>query len=579
MMDRLREFPSRGSLRRVAIGPADLVVAAGVAAVLFALVRLSGGLHAPFDQQTYPSRVSLDPVNLPYDAARSLLRMFIGLAVSLVFAFVYATAAARSRRAEKVLLPVLDILQSVPVLGFLSVTVSGFIALFPHSVLGLEAASVFAIFTAMAWNMAFAFYQGLTTQPKELDEAARVMRLTRWERFWSLDVPSAAIPLVWNGMMSFGGAWFFLSASEAISVAGHTYALPGVGSFAASALAAGDLAGVGEAIAVMILLVLATNVLFWRPLVAWSERFRTEQSSAAEAPRSMVLSLLRRSRIPAAAGRSLAPGREALDRATRVFGLADWPLVVNERRRRAGDVVFFAAVAAVCAYGAFAALRYVSDTIGLGAFPHAFALGAVTLARVVVIVIGSTLIWVPVGVWIGLSPRAARIAQPIVQVAASFPANLVYPAVVALFLVLHVGLDFGGILLMALGAQWYVLFNVIAGASATPSDLREAVQAFRLPRRERWRALYLPAVVPAYITGGITAAGGAWNASIVAEVVDYGNHHLVATGIGAYITQATARGQFPAVFVGVVVMSIYVVATNRLIWRRAYRIAEGRFSL
>ncbi|MST31729.1 ABC transporter permease subunit [Acidimicrobiaceae bacterium USS-CC1] len=578
-MDRMRQFPSRGALRRVGLGPADLVVAAGVAALLYALVRVGSGLHAPFNPVTYPGRIPVDPADLPYDAARSLLRMFIGLAISVVFAFVYATAAARSRRAATVLLPILDILQSVPVLGFLSVTVTAFIALFPHSVLGLECASIFAIFTAMAWNMAFAFYQGLTTQPKELDEAARVMRLTRWERFWTLDVPSAAIPLVWNGMMSFGGAWFFLSASEAISVAGHTYALPGVGSYAASALATGNLAGVGEAIAVMILLVLGTNVLFWRPLVAWSERFRTEQSGSAETPRSAVLGVLRRSRIPSTLSRQLHPAREALDRGTRVFGLADWPLQVDLRRRRVGDLAFAAVVTAACAYGVYDALHYVSRTIGLGAFPHAFALGAVTFLRVVVIVVVSTLIWVPVGIAIGLSPRATRLAQPVVQVAASFPANLVYPAVVALLLVVHVGLDVGGVFLMALGAQWYVLFNVIAGASAVPSDLREAVNAFRLPRWERWKALYLPAVVPAYITGGITAAGGAWNASIVAEVVTFGRHHLVATGIGAYITEATARGDFPAVFVGVVVMSVYVVATNRLVWRRAYRLAEGRFSL
>ncbi len=578
-MDNLRQYPARGMLRRVAIGPADLVVAAGLVALLYGLVRVGSGLHAPFNPATYPGRIPLDPADLPYDAARSMLRMFIGLGVSVVFSLAYATAAARSRRAAKVLLPVLDILQSVPVLGFLSVTVTGFIALFPHSVLGLEAASIFAIFTAMAWNMTFALYQGFITQPRDLDEAARVMRLTRWERFWSLDVPSAAIPLIWNGMMSFGGAWFFLSASEAISVAGHTYALPGVGSYAASALAAGDLAGVGEAIGVMVLLVVGTNVVFWRPLVAWSERFRTETSSPAEAPRSAVLGLLRRSRLPTAASRSLQPAREALDRATRVVGLADRPLQVDPVRRRAGDAVFAAAVGAACGYGAYSALRYVQDTIGLGAFPHAFALGALTLGRVAIIVAASSLVWVPIGVAIGLNPRATRLAQPVVQIAASFPANLVYPAVVALFLVLHLSLNWGGILLMALGSQWYVLFNVIAGASAVPSDLREAVSAFRLPRRERWRALYLPAVVPAYVTGGITAAGGAWNASIVAEVVDYGHHHLVAAGIGAYITQATARGDFPAVFVGVVVMSVYVVATNRLVWRRAYRVAEGRFSL
>jgi NitT/TauT family transport system permease protein len=567
------------AVRRRAIRPlADVIVVAGLLALLYAIVKAGHALNAPFSESHAPSRVSTDPRNLPYYAARSLLRMFIALIASVIFTFIYATAAARLRRAEKVLLPVLDILQSVPVLGFLSVTVTGFIALFPGSMLGPECAAIFAIFTAMAWNMTFAFYHSLITQPREMDEAARIMRLTKWQRFWKLDVPSGMIPLVWNGMMSFGGAWFFLAASETIGVLNRTYALPGMGSYAATAIADGNLRQVGVAIAVMIVMVVGVNFFFWRPMVAWSERFRAEDSAAAERPRSVVYDLLRRSTIPRLAGRSLRPAGRALDVATRPFGLAEHPLTTSARRERAGDVVFTSVVSVVIAWGTFEALRYVHTTVGIGAFAHAFWLGAITFGRVLVLLAFATVIWVPIGVWIGMNPRVSRFMQPVVQVFASFPANFIFPFATAVFVVLHISLDAGGILLMALGAQWYILFNVIAGASAIPNDLREAMTSFRVPRRQRWRQLILPAIFPAYITGGITAAGGAWNASIVAEVVSFGHHHLVATGLGAYIAEATAIGDFPKILVGVAVMSVYVVGLNRLFWRRLYRLAETRYS-
>jgi NitT/TauT family transport system permease protein len=288
----------RGLWRRPGLRWADIVVAAALLALLFGLLRLAPALNAPFLPKTAPSTISTDPANLPYYAVRSLLRMFAALILSVLFTFVYATAAARLRRAEKVLIPVLDILQSVPVLGFLSVTVTAFINLFPGSEFGLECASIFAIFTSMAWNMTFAFYHSLVSQPRDLDEAARIMRLTRWERFWRLDVPSGMIPLVWNGMMSFGGAWFFLAASESISVLNHQCALPGIGSYAATAIAHGDLGEVGLAIAVEIVLVLGVNFLFWRPVTGWAERFRVEESESAEKPRSLVLDVLRRSAAP-----------------------------------------------------------------------------------------------------------------------------------------------------------------------------------------------------------------------------------------------------------------------------------------
>ncbi len=574
-----RAFPTRGVLRRPALRPVDVVVLAGLLGLLYAVLRLTRSLDASFNPAHAPSAVSTDPTHLPYYAARSLLRMFAALGVSLVFTLVYATAAARLRRAEKVLVPVLDILQSVPILGFLSVTVTAFIALFPGSTLGLECAAIFAIFTSQAWNMTFAFYHSLVSQPRELDEAARVMRLTKWQRFWKLDVPGGMIPLVWNGMMSFGGGWFFLVASETISVLHHTYALPGIGSYVAAAVAAGDLGKVGLAIAVMVVMVVGVNVAFWRPLVAWSERFRVETSEAAEAPRSLMLDLLRRSAVPRIVTRPLWPVGAVLDRVTRPFGLAEHALVGDVRRQRAGDLAFAAAVLAAVVFGAVRALVFVHDRVGLGEFGHAFGLGAVTFGRVVVLVVAVSVVWVPVGVWIGMNPKVSRLAQPVVQVLASFPANFLFPFATAAFVATGLSLNVGGILLMSLGAQWYILFNVIAGAAAIPTDLREAMTSFRVPRRQQWRQFIGPAIFPAYVTGGITAAGGAWNASIVAEVVDYGHHHLAATGLGAYIAHATQAGAFPEVLVGVVVMSVYVVGLNRLFWRRLYTLAETRYSL
>jgi len=574
-----RSFPTRGVLRRPRFSGADAVVAAGMVALLYAIIRLGRSMNTRTLSAHVGGAVSTGLANLPYYAARSLLRMFIALALSVVFTFVYATAAARSRRARTVLIPLLDILQSVPILGFLTITVTFFIALFPGSILGLECASIFAIFTSQAWNMTFSMYHSLITQPAELDEAARMFRLTKWERFWRLDVPSSMIGLVWNGMMSFGGGWFFLAASEAITVANHSYALPGIGSYVATAATKGDLGATFTAIAVMVVMVVAVNVVFWRPLVAWSEKFRIETSEAADAPRSVTLDLLRRSHVPAALARPLKPVGGLLDRATRPLGLADYPLQPPPVRRRVGDVFFAAAVGALIAFTVWRGAVYLDHTAGFGQFPRCFGLGLLTFLRVAVLVVVSTVVWVPVGVAIGMNPRLARYAQPVVQVLASFPANFLFPLVTVVFVAIGLSLNIGGILLMALGAQWYILFNVIAGASSIPTDLRELADQYRLPRRQRWRQLILPGIFPFYVTGGITAAGGAWNASIVAEVVNYGHHHLVASGLGAYITKATTTGNFAQVLTGVIVMSFYVVVVNRLLWRPLYHLAETRYSL
>jgi NitT/TauT family transport system permease protein len=575
----VRTFPTRGALRRLPFGALDVAVLVAVIVGLYVVLEVGRGTTVSF-APTHVTTVSGDPARLPYYAARSLLRMFAALGLSTAFALTYGYAAARSRRAEKVLVPLLDILQSVPVLGFLSVTVTGFIALFPHSLLGLECAAVFAIFTAQAWNMTFSVYQSVRTLPRDLDEVSRVLRLTRFQRYWRIEIPHATVGLVWNAMMGFGGGWFFLAASEAISVLNRHYALPGVGSYVAQAIDAGRLDHVGLAIATMAVMVLGVNVLFWRPLTAWAERYKLEEAAPGELQRSLVLDLLRATRWPALLGRARRAAAEPLGRAMAVFGRDGTrpPPRDDVRGRRPGDVVFAAVIGVVLAYGAYRVVRYVGAD-GYGPVLRTARDGAATLGRVVVLVAVATLVWVPVGVWIGLHPRITRIAQPVVQLLASFPANFLFPFATAAFIALHLSLDVGGIVLMALGAQWYVLFNVIAGAMAVPTDLREAADALGLRGLRRWRRLIIPAVFPAYVTGGITASGGAWNASIVAEVVTYGGVTLTATGLGADIARATERGDFHQILTGVAIMSLYVVVLNRLLWRRLYRLAETRYAL
>ena len=576
-------LPIREVLRGRRLSWVDLVVGAGIIALLYAVVRLGQSMAVNFTPGRTPVIISTDVADVPYYAARSLLRMFIALALSTVFTLVYGTAAARLRRAEKVLVPILDILQSIPILVFLPIALTFFITLFPNNLLGLELAAIFVIFTSQAWNMTFSFYHSLISQPTELDEAARMYRLTKWQRFWKLDVPSSMIGLVWNMMMSMGGGWFFLTASEAVTVfiKGHglSESLPGMGSYMAAAVTHGSYTEVTIAIVVMVLLVVGTNFLVFRPLVAWSDKFRMESSESAEKPKSIILNLLRRSSIRRLAGRVSRPVGRALDRITRPFGLAEYPLRTDVRKRHIGDIIFWSVIVGATATFAVIGLVYLNAHLGFTRFPSLIGFGFATFARVVVLLVISAIIWVPVGVKIGMSPRLARYAQPIVQVLASFPAILLFPFATLIFINLGIPLDYGAIVLMMLGAQWYILFNVIAGASSIPNDLREMMVSMRLTRRLRWRKVILPAIFPAYVTGGITAAGGAWNASIVAELVSWHHHTLNAFGLGNYIATASAQGKFALLIAGGIVMSAFVVVVNRLFWRRLYRMAESRFTL
>jgi NitT/TauT family transport system permease protein len=565
-------FPAPGIARRVRLGWVDLVVFASVLLLLLAVLRLGGGMAAPLHAV---GTISLNPAELPLYAGESLLRIFIAFLASLVFAIAYGYLAAKSAWAGRVLVPLLDILQSVPVLGFLSATLAFFAGLFPGSSLGLEIAAVFAIFTAQAWNMTFAFYHTLVTLPRDLEEASHVYRLGRWSRLWYLELPSSAITLVLNSMMSFGGSWFFLAASETVSFSGRQVMLPGIGSYMALAEQRGDVPAMLAAVGIMIVLIVLVDQLFWRPIVAWSQRFKLEQTPSSEGPGSFVLTLLRRSVLVEGLQRTLHPVWEATWRAfsrpprrARTLGAASlgWRIAAG---------VLALVVLGLALRAGWHLLRGIAPV----QVAQVAGLGVLTWLRVSAAVLLGAAWTVPVGVWIGLSTRVSRWAQPLAQIAASFPANMLFPLVVAWLLREHAGLDIGAIPLMMLGTQWYILFNVIAGAIAIPQDLKEAARIFGLKGVMRWRSLVLPGIFPSLVTGGVTAAGGAWNASIVAEVASWQHHTLVAHGLGAYITLATARGQGAQVLLGIAVMSLFVIAMNRLVWRPLYRLAETRYHL
>lgn len=574
----MKPLPLPEAIRRASFGLPDLAVGLGVLTLLGLIAHLGAESMVGFRPPEVSPSISLDPRNLPEYVGRSTLRMFIALGCSTLFTLIYGSLAAHNRRAERVLVPLLDVLQSVPVLGFLSITVTGFIALFPGSLLGLEAASVFAIFTSQAWNMTFSFYQSLRTVPKELIEAATLYRLSRWQRFTRLEVPSAAIPLLWNAMMSFGGGWFFVAASEAISVLNQQYTLPGIGSYVAAAVAAEDLAALGWAIVTMVVVILLVDQLFWRPLVTWSDRFRLEQSGSGDSPQSWVYDLLSQARIPSLLGQALTPAVEALDRLmSRLLGPAGDDAAESESPRgdRLYNLTLLLGIGALLTW----LVHFVLVTVGITEVATAFRLGIFTLLRVTLLLLLATLIWTPIGVAIGFHPRLARLLQPLVQILASFPANFIFPFATVLFIRAHVSINWGSILLMALGAQWYILFNSIAGAQTIPSDLREMADDVGLSGIQRWRKLIIPGIFSAWVTGGVTASGGAWNASIVSEVVSWGGTTLTANGLGAYIAQATGQGDWPRIALGIGMMSLFVVGINRVLWRRLYDLAERKYQL
>ncbi|MBL1198886.1 MAG: ABC transporter permease subunit [Nostoc sp. GBBB01] len=575
-----RTFPSPEALRRLPFGLADIALIMGTLVLVGLIARVGAGALISFVPPDVVPSVSLDPGNLPYYAGRSTLRMFIALFCSTLFTLIYGYIAAKSQRGERILIPLLDILQSVPVLGFLSITVTGFIALFPGSLLGLEAASIFAIFTSQVWNMTFSFYQSLRTVPSELDEVARLYRLSQWQRFTKLEVPSATIGLLWNAMMSFGGGWFFVAASEAISVLNQKYTLPGLGSYVAAAVAKEDLSALGWALVAIAVVILLVDQLFWRPLIAWADKFRSETSAAAEAPESWLLDLFKAARLPSLIVQVLTPVGEVINR---LLSSLTPPHPINnnvdKNQQVLSDRLYNFVLLVVIGALVITGLHFIFATVGFSEVVKAFLLGLLTLGRVVVLLIVASLIWTPIGVAIGFNPKLARLLQPVVQFLASFPANFIFPFATLFFIRTHISINFGSILLMSLGAQWYILFNSIAGAMSIPTDLREMATDVGLHGSKLWRKLIIPGIFSSWVTGGVTASGGAWNASIVSEIVSWGQTTLIASGLGAYIAEATQAGDWPRITLGIGMMSLYVVGINRLFWRWLYHLAETKYHL
>jgi len=556
----------------------DLVA---VLLVLGTVILLGTGARqmlAPFVIAHQPE-ISLSPAALPFYTLRTVMRMLVALILSLIFTFTYATLAGKNRRAEMVLIPLLDVLQSVPILGYLSFTVVFFISLFPGNALGPELAAIFAIFTSQAWNMAFSFYQALRTVPRDLDEASRSFRSSAWQRFWRLEVPFAMPGLVWNMMMSMSGGWFFVVASEAISVGDIQIALPGVGSYVARAIQQRDLAAVGWAIVAMTIAIIIYDQLLFRPMVAWADKFRFEQTAAQVVPRSVVLEVFRGSRLLRRLSMSVGMGLHKAARARLALPSGSHWATRWSPPRRIVDFAWYGLLAAALAYIGWELGRYARSTLSWGDFTIAAGNGALTLLRVAVLISLASAIWVPVGVAVGLRPKLTERIQPIAQFLAAFPANLLFP--VAVFLIVRFDLAPKIWLspLMILGAPWYILFNVIAGASAFPSDFREAAASFRVRPWRWWREVMLPGIFPYYVTGAISASGGAWNASIVSEAVSWGSERLSASGLGAYIAQMTEAGDYPRIALGIAVMSVLVISTNRLLWRPLYAFAERRTRL
>ena len=557
----------------------DLFAIAFIFAVLIALVHAGKGvvmpLHAPG-----ATDIHLGFVYLPYYALRTTLRMFIALGFSLLFTFTYATLAAKSRRAETVMIPLLDVLQSVPILGFLAFLVVFFVNLFPGSVAGYEAACIFAIFTSQAWNMAFSFYQSLRSLPGDLVEVSKGLRLTPWQRFWQLETPFAMPGLIWNMMMSMSGGWFFVVASEAIAVGDNTTKLPGIGSYIAVANDKSDYGAIVAAVAMMGVVILAYDQLLFRPLVAFGARFRVELLAGQQQERSWVMDLFKRTRwlrplsmVPAQAFRRMAFLRLELPQFPQLRAESDG------EPGRIGDIVFYALVALVGAYSLFLVVRFVATAATFGEVAHVAVLSAYTMVRVFLMIILATAVWVPVGVWIGLRPRVAGIVQPFAQFLAAFPVNVVFPLAVLLLVTFRLDPNIWLTFLIVFGTQWYILFNVIAGAQTYPSDLKEAARSFSIHGFDWWIKVMIPGIFPYYVTGALTASGGSWNAAIVAEYVKAGDHTEVAQGIGSYIAIATEKGDFQHIVLGVAVMSVFVIAFNRLLWRPLFGLAERRLRL
>jgi NitT/TauT family transport system permease protein len=556
----------------------DALVLVGLLGLGYGVVHLAGQWNAP---SRHATEIVLSPSQLPWYTFASLSRGLAAYALSLAFTFVYGYWAAKDRRAERILVPLLDILQSIPVLGFMPGLVIALVALFPSSNVGLELAAILMIFTGQVWNMTFSFYRSLQTVPREMHEAASVFGFTWWQRLRRVEIPSATVGLIWNSMMSMAGGWFFLTISEAFQLGDEDYRLPGLGAYMSVAQDQGDGMAKFYGVIAMIVMIVVLDQILWRPLVAWGRKFRVEDQGGGEVASSWFLDALRRSWIAGFVG---ASAHRLIGRfgphspQTTLPPMPGHEPAAPSRLGRWLSLLPLVALVALMVWGTIAVADIIRRLPSRSWLDIAEGTGA-TLARVVVATALGTLWTVPAGLAIGLSPRLSRVLQPIVQIAASFPAPMLFATVLGVLGVLGVPLGLGSLVLMVMGTQWYILFNVIAGASTIPADLREAATTYRILGWQRFRTLYLPAIFPFLVTGWVTAMGGAWNASIVSEYVTYQHQVHSTIGLGALISAAADQKDMPLLAASVATMAVVVVGINRTLWRRLYRVAETRYAL
>ncbi|MBW4668714.1 MAG: ABC transporter permease subunit [Cyanomargarita calcarea GSE-NOS-MK-12-04C] len=571
--------PANQTLGRLNWTWQDALLILAIVSLIVAIVRTASNFSGALPVNLV---ISTDITALPGYTAQTLIRMVLAYFVSLVFTLIYAYSAYRFRLARLILIPLLDILQSIPVLSFLPGVVLALIAVFPGQRIGVELASILLIFTGMAWNMVFSFYQSLSSIPTELLEAARVYRLNLWQQFWTLELPAGVIGLVWNSVMSVAGGWFFLIAIESFTLGDKDFRLPGLGSFLANAASKGDFPAIFCGLAVLIGVIVAIDFFAWRPLIGWAEKFKFEMVEAQNSPESWVLDLLRRSpTFRVISDRVFQPIQSALDKGL-ITAFPVRTLPVNARGRIKFPALLnwifvsgFALIVLWATWEAVILLRFLSRNDWLTVLRGA----TFTALRVIVALILSLLWTVPVGVAIGRDRKLAQFLQPLVQIAASVPATALFPVLLLGLTRIAGGLEIGSVALMMLGTMWYLLFNVIAGAQSIPSDLFEAAWVYKLSLVQRWKTLILPAIFPYLITGIITAVGGAWNASIVSEYVTFQGKVISTNGLGATISQATATGNFSLLLAATTVMSLLVVLTNRLVWRPLYKLAQDKYQI
>jgi NitT/TauT family transport system permease protein len=554
----------------------DIPIFAFGLALFYSVTVLARYWSGPLTPQV---EINLQPRALPMYALFSVLRISIAYFLSLAFTLVYGYIAAYNRRAERFMVPLLDILQSIPVLSFLPGVMLAMVSLFPHRQLGVELGAILLIFTGQVWNMAFSFYTSLKNIPQEMREAAELYRFSWWQRFTQMELPYSVIGLVWNSMMSVAGGWFFLMACEMFVLGNRDFRLPGLGSYLQTAASAGDTRAILWGLGVMLAVIVLTDQLVWRPAIAWAEKFKFESVESADVPRSPVLNFIRRSGTLAfLSRRSFMPMREALAQHF-AKGKRERLSKANEPGTR--NWLMIALGIALAAGVVYAIFRSVELLAGLnsGEFKMIGIGGLATFARVAVTLFLGALWTVPVGVAVGTHPKLARFAQPLAQIAASVPATALFPVVLLALVRIHGGLAVGSIVLLLLGTQWYILFNVIAGATAIPTELKEVCQVCRMTRYERWRKLILPAIFPYLVTGLVTASGGAWNASIIAEYFHLNGKIVSTVGLGAVISQASDSGNFAVLLAATIFMAGVVVTINRLVWRRLYGLASTRYRL